>query len=100
MTLPREGRLLRCYVQLAETGDEEESFNAKKISFDDILGKAQKIFSPFQLQSAACEWWSVYTVSAASTTGLGPTLTSAGGPPDREDHEPAQSVRCIHEPSK
>jgi hypothetical protein len=68
MTLPREGRLVRCYVQLAETGDGEESFDTKKISFEDILDKAQKIFSPFQLQSAACEWWSVYTVSAASAT--------------------------------
>ncbi|KAJ9496598.1 hypothetical protein H2202_007970 [Exophiala xenobiotica] len=59
-------------VRLAETGDGEESFGTKKISFEDILDKAQKIFSPFQLQSAACEWWSVYTVDhqITKTTSL------------------------------
>ncbi|KAK5449830.1 hypothetical protein LTS15_008402 [Exophiala xenobiotica] len=72
MTLPREGRLVRCYVQLAETGDGEQSFDTKQTSFEDILVKAQKIFSPFQLQSAACEWWSVYTVDhqITKTTSL------------------------------
>ncbi|KAI1624577.1 phenol 2-monooxygenase [Exophiala viscosa] len=62
MTLPREGRLIRCYVQLAETGGEEDRFDDKKVSFEDILTKAQKIISPYNLESGECQWWSIYTV--------------------------------------
>ncbi|KAK5186075.1 hypothetical protein LTR44_002124 [Exophiala sp. CCFEE 6388] len=67
MTLPREGRLIRCYVQLAETGGEEDTFDDKEVSFEDIISKAQKILSPYKLESGECEWWSVYTIAKTNS---------------------------------
>jgi len=93
MTLPREGRLIRCYVQLAETGGEEDTFDDKEVSFEDVLSKAQKIFSPYKLESGECEWWSVYTVSSLyGCLTLRCSSIVSGGPSDSQNEQPTRSV--------
>ncbi|EXJ90618.1 hypothetical protein A1O1_03721 [Capronia coronata CBS 617.96] len=60
MTFPREGRLVRFYVQLAET--EGEEFDKTKITPDMIVQRASQILSPYKLDYDYCDWWSVYMV--------------------------------------
>jgi len=62
MTIPREGRLVRLYVQLAETGSEGDGLNTSDITPEMIVETASKILSPYKLSYSHCDWWSVYTV--------------------------------------
>jgi phenol 2-monooxygenase (NADPH) len=62
MTFPREDRLVRFYVQLAETGSEEDDFESGAVSPERITAKAAEILSPYKLTYEHCDWWSVYTV--------------------------------------
>ncbi|OAL20985.1 hypothetical protein AYO22_08405 [Fonsecaea multimorphosa] len=62
MTVPRENRLVRFYIQLAETGSEGDDFDTAKVTLEMIAQKAAKILSPFHLRYEYCDWWSVYTV--------------------------------------
>ncbi|ETI22150.1 hypothetical protein G647_06223 [Cladophialophora carrionii CBS 160.54] len=62
MTFPREDRLVRFYVQLAETGSEGDDFDTSKVTPEMITEKASKILSPYKLSYKHCNWWSVYTV--------------------------------------
>ncbi|KAL2400452.1 Phenol hydroxylase [Exophiala dermatitidis] len=61
MTFPRESRLVRFYVQLAETSNGGE-FDKSKITPDMIVQTASRILSPYKLEYDYCDWWSVYTV--------------------------------------
>ncbi|KIW91339.1 uncharacterized protein Z519_08235 [Cladophialophora bantiana CBS 173.52] len=62
MTFPRENRLVRFYVQLAETGSERDDFDTDKVTIEMIAEKAATILSPWSLKYEHCDWWSVYTV--------------------------------------
>jgi phenol 2-monooxygenase len=62
MTFPREDRLVRFYVQLAETGSEGDDFDTSKVTPEMIAEKASQILNPYKLSYEHCDWWSVYTV--------------------------------------
>jgi len=49
--VPREDRLVRFYVQLAETGSEEDDFDPEKVDFETILHSTSNILSPYELES-------------------------------------------------
>ncbi|KAK4889817.1 hypothetical protein LTR27_011435 [Elasticomyces elasticus] len=61
MTVPREGRLLRLYVQFAET-KQGEPFDRKSVTSQAILEKARPMFEPYTLDFRICDWQSVYTI--------------------------------------
>lgn len=62
MTLPREGGLVRLYVQLAQPSITEGDFDRSKVTADDIMKIAQDIMQPYTLDYDHCDWFSVYTV--------------------------------------
>ncbi|KAF2095847.1 phenol 2-monooxygenase [Rhizodiscina lignyota] len=62
MTIPREGRLVRFYVQLGETGSSGDELDTEKITPRTIADKASEILSPYKLDYDFCDWWSVYTI--------------------------------------
>jgi len=62
MTVPREGRLVRLYVQLGDSGGEDGQLNTSNITPEMIAATASKILSPYKLSYSHCDWWSVYTV--------------------------------------
>ncbi|KAI1391801.1 FAD binding domain-containing protein [Hypoxylon trugodes] len=62
MTVPRENRLVRLYVQLGETAQGSRLVNPKDVTPEMILTYAQRIFKPYQLDFRVCDWHSVYTV--------------------------------------
>ncbi|KAK5955572.1 hypothetical protein OHC33_003213 [Knufia fluminis] len=80
MTIPREGRLVRFYVQLAETGGDQDDFDTSKITPETIAEKASKILSPYKLSFSHCDWWSIYTVGQqyASKFDVGNRIFLAG----------------------
>ena len=62
MTVPRERRLVRFYIQMddmSKTGTPDRS----RINPESMLKAAQDIMAPYTLQFKYCEWWSVYQVS-------------------------------------
>ncbi|KAH0290369.1 phenol 2-monooxygenase [Aureobasidium namibiae CBS 147.97] len=62
MTLPREGGLVRFYVQLGESSITGRDFDRSTVSADDIIKIARKIMHPYTLDYDHCDWFSVYTV--------------------------------------
>ena len=62
MTLPRENRLVRFYVQLAETGTRDDNFDRSAVTPEAIIDRAQSIMKPYKLDFKICDWFSVYTV--------------------------------------
>ncbi len=62
MVLPREGgHLVRLYVELDNLGEHERVAD-RGMSADDIVAKAQRIFSPFTLDVKEVVWWSIYEI--------------------------------------
>ncbi|KAK5127925.1 hypothetical protein LTR85_005042 [Meristemomyces frigidus] len=61
MTIPREGRFVRLYVQLGETAEGETSDRAA-ITPKAILDRARPILEPYSLDFRICDWQSVYTI--------------------------------------
>lgn len=62
MTVPREGRLVRLYVQLGDSRGEDGQLNTSNITPEMIAETASRILSPYKLSYSHCDWWSVYTV--------------------------------------
>ena len=62
MTLPREDRLVRFYIQLAETGSGED-FDGAAFTPEKMVEQARKVLEPYTLDFEICDWHSVYTVS-------------------------------------
>lgn len=64
MTVPREGRLVRFYVQLADlkAASKNERFDTSNIKEDALIGAARKILHPYKLDYKVCDWWSVYRI--------------------------------------
>ncbi len=62
MTLPREDRLVRFYIQLAET-ESEEDFDGAAFTPEKMVAQARKVLEPYTLDFEICDWHSVYTVS-------------------------------------
>ncbi len=62
MVLPREGgHLVRLYVELDRLGEQERAAD-RGMNADDIIAKAQRIFSPFTLDVKEVVWWSIYEI--------------------------------------
>ena len=62
MVLPREGgHLVRLYVELENLGEEERAAD-RGMNADDIIAKAQRIFSPFTLDVKEVVWSSIYEI--------------------------------------
>jgi hypothetical protein len=64
MTVPRENRLVRLYVQLDdENGSKVTSEENPRMDSETILAHAKSIFHPYKFDFRVCDWSSVYTVS-------------------------------------
>ena len=62
MVLPREGgHLVRLYVELDQLGESERAAD-RGMGPQDIIAKAQRIFSPFKLDVKEVVWWSIYEI--------------------------------------
>tara|TARA_B100000768_G_scaffold56215_1_gene54696 strand:- start:236 stop:2167 length:1932 start_codon:yes stop_codon:yes gene_type:complete len=62
MIIPREGGyLVRLYVELDLLGKDKRAVDVK-LTIDDIIAKAQLIFSPYKFDVKEVAWWSVYEV--------------------------------------
>jgi phenol 2-monooxygenase len=62
MVLPREGgHLVRLYVELDNLGEHERAAD-RGMGAEDIIAKAQRIFSPFTLEVKEVVWWSIYEI--------------------------------------
>lgn len=63
MVIPRENKLVRLYIQL-QTTDNKNSEKADRswITPDIILQSAQRIFHPYKLDYAYCDWWTAYQI--------------------------------------
>ncbi|EMC94079.1 hypothetical protein BAUCODRAFT_124812 [Baudoinia panamericana UAMH 10762] len=61
MTVPREHRLVRLYVQLGETKAGERS-SAQSATPQTILDQARSVMRPYSLDFRICDWQSVYTI--------------------------------------
>ena len=62
MVLPREGGyLVRLYVELDNLGEHERAAD-RGMGPEDIVAKARRIFSPFQLDVKEVVWWSIYEI--------------------------------------
>jgi phenol 2-monooxygenase len=62
MVLPREGgHLVRLYVELDNLGTHERAAD-RGMGPEDIIAKARRIFSPFQLVVKEVVWWSIYEI--------------------------------------
>lgn len=62
MTVPREDRLVRFYIPLAET-ESEEGFDGANFTPEKMVEQARKVLEPYMLDFEVCDWPSVYTVS-------------------------------------
>jgi 2-polyprenyl-6-methoxyphenol hydroxylase-like FAD-dependent oxidoreductase len=62
MIIPREGgHLVRFYVEMDKLGEDERVAH-KQITVDQLIGAAQRIFQPYQLDVKEAAWWSVYEI--------------------------------------
>lgn len=61
MTVPRERRLVRFYIQLMEVG-EGRTFDRSSVTLKSIFETARKIIAPYVLDYHYCDWWSVYQI--------------------------------------
>ncbi|KAI1137625.1 FAD binding domain-containing protein [Hypoxylon sp. FL0543] len=62
MTVPREDRLVRLYVQLGETAQGKSLVKTEDVTPEMILSYARRIFEPYRIGFKICDWHSVYTV--------------------------------------
>lgn len=56
MVIPRENKLVRCYIQLTEVSPEGGRVDRSKITPEMIFKAAQKIISPYKLEYHYCDW--------------------------------------------
>jgi len=59
MTVPREDRLVRLYIQLK---DVREYQDRSDVTLDLMFQAAQKIIAPYELKYQYCDWWSIYQI--------------------------------------
>lgn len=62
LVIPREGGfMIRLYIELDELRGSERASD-RKLSADNLVNKAQAIFSPFKLDVKEVAWWSAYEI--------------------------------------
>jgi len=59
MTVPREDRLVRLYIQLKNVSDYRDRSD---VTLDFLFQAAQKIIAPYELEYQYCDWWSLYQI--------------------------------------
>ncbi|MCW5694289.1 MAG: FAD-binding monooxygenase [Pseudolabrys sp.] len=60
--IPREGGyLFRIYVEMDKLA-EHERVSDRKITADDVIAAAQRVFHPYTLEIKEVAWWSVYEI--------------------------------------
>jgi phenol 2-monooxygenase (NADPH) len=65
--IPREGGyLVRLYVELTKL-EIGERVSDRKITLDELIAKAQRIFNPYRLEVKEVPWWSVYEIGQRLT---------------------------------
>ncbi|KAI1325414.1 FAD binding domain-containing protein [Xylariaceae sp. FL0255] len=62
MIIPRENKLVRCYIQLTEVSAGGGRVDRSKITPDVIFKAAQTIISPYTLDYHYCDWWTAYQI--------------------------------------
>ena len=63
MIIPREGDLVRLYIQLTDTevlNPETGRVDKDKVDAEKLLQVAQRTFHPFNIDTDAFEWWTIY----------------------------------------
>ena len=67
LVLPREGGyLLRMYVELDKLNPEERVGN-RNLTFDDMIGAANRIMKPYSIDVKEVVWWSIYEIGHRMT---------------------------------
>ncbi|KAJ6119773.1 hypothetical protein N7523_004053 [Penicillium sp. IBT 18751x] len=66
MTVPRERKLVRLYIELHERADTETVRKSSRYSLEGLFQIAEKIIKPYKLSSNYCDWWSIYPASKAA----------------------------------
>ena len=61
MTVPRENKLIRLYIQLKEVS-EDQTFDRSNVTPEFLLRVAQNIIAPYELTYQHCDWWSLYQI--------------------------------------
>lgn len=59
MTVPREDRLIRLYIQLKDVSDYRDRAD---VTLDFLFQAAQRIIAPYTLEYQHCDWWSLYQI--------------------------------------
>lgn len=71
MSIPREKRLVRLYVQLRSvTAKAGDRIDRSEITPGVILKAAQEIMKPYTITYEYCDWWTAYQVSIQTNTLL------------------------------
>lgn len=71
MSLPREKRLVRLYVQLPETGKNTDGVRNPVLESRDVLRAARNILHPYTLDYKICDWISNYTIGQRVADSFG-----------------------------
>jgi phenol 2-monooxygenase len=67
LIIPREGGyLVRLYVELAKLDAGERVAN-RKITAEELVAKAARIFTPYRFEAREIPWWSVYEIGQRLT---------------------------------
>jgi hypothetical protein len=68
MVIPRERKLVRLYIQLADIRPSKgERFDKTIGSPELIFQAAKKILEPYTITYNNCEWWTIYQASPSAT---------------------------------
>ncbi|KAF2859052.1 hypothetical protein K470DRAFT_250053 [Piedraia hortae CBS 480.64] len=66
MVIPREGRLVRLYIQLTTTSKTSDRAGEKAdrsgITPDTIMASARRIFAPYNISYRRLDWWTAYQI--------------------------------------
>jgi phenol 2-monooxygenase (NADPH) len=69
--IPREGGyMVRVYVEIDKL-DRSERVADRKLTVDDVIAAAQKVFAPYRLDVKDVAWWSVYEIGHSPKAGQG-----------------------------
>ncbi|KAJ5561491.1 hypothetical protein N7461_000252 [Penicillium sp. DV-2018c] len=62
MTVPRENRLVRFYIQIRDESKEKEAVQHHTRSPQAMIETAEKLMKPYKLTYKYCDWWSNYSI--------------------------------------
>ena len=61
MVIPREGNMVRLYIQIASSTDKD--WNPRKTATEEeVQNSAKRIFQPYNIEWERVEWFSVYPI--------------------------------------